>query len=80
MTFNYNKNNAKCMWCKRTQNPHPDYSYETIPTKIFTSKKGRKVELCFSCFENEKDISKEDDILFKKNLDLKLESLKLLNI
>ncbi len=80
MTFNYNKKNAKCMWCKRTQNPHPDYSYETIPTKIFTSKKGRKVELCFSCFENEKDISKEDDILFKKNLDLKLKSLKLLNI
>ena len=80
MIFNYNKKNAKCMWCKRTQNPHPDYSYETIPTKIFTSKKGRKVELCFSCFENEKDISKEDDILFKKNLDLKLESLKLLSI
>ena len=80
MTFNYNKKNAKCMWCKRTQNPHPDYSYETIPTKIFISEKGRKVELCFSCFENEKDISKEDDILFKKNLDLKLESLKLLNI
>ena len=80
MTFNYNKKNAKCMWCKRTQNPHPDYSYETIPTKIFTSKKGRKVELCFSCFENEKDISKKDDILFKKNLDLKLESLKLLSI
>ncbi len=80
MTFNYNKKNAKCMWCKRIQNPHPDYSYETIPTKIFTSKKGRKIELCYSCFENEKDISKENDILFKKNLDLKLESLKLLNI
>ena len=80
MTFNYNKKNAKCMWCKRTQNPHPDYSYETIPTKIFISKKGRKVELCYSCFENEKDISKGNDVLFKKNLDLKLESLKLLNI
>ena len=80
MTFNYNKKNANCMWCKRTQNPHPEYSYETIPTKIFTSKKGREVELCYSCFENEKDISKENDILFKKNLDLKLESLKLLNI
>ena len=80
MSFNYNKKNAKCMWCKRTQNPHPDYSYETIPTKIFSSKKGRKVELCYSCFENEKDISKENDILFKKNLDLRFESLKLLNI
>ncbi len=80
MSFNYNKKNAKCMWCKRNQNPHPDYSYETIPTKIFKSKKGRKVELCYSCYENEKDISKENDILFKKNLDLKFESLKLLNI
>ena len=79
MSFNYNKKNAKCMWCKRTQNPHPDYFYETIPTKIFISKKSRKVELCYSCFENEKDISRENDILFKKNLDLKLESLKLLN-
>ena len=80
MSFNYNKKNAKCMWCKRTQNPHPDYSYETIPTKIFMSEKGRKVELCYSCFENERDISKENDILFKKNLDLRFESLKLLNI
>ena len=80
MSFLYNKKNAKCMWCKRTQNPHPDYSYENIPTKIFISEKGRKVELCYSCFENEKDISRENDILFKKNLDLKLESLKLLNI
>ena len=48
MSFIYNKKNAKCMWCKRTQNPHPDYSYETIPTKIFTSHNGREVELCFS--------------------------------
>ena len=47
MSFNYNKKNAKCMWCKRTQNPHPDYSYETIPTKVFTISK--------SCFENEKE-------------------------
>lgn len=80
MSFTYNKKNAKCMWCKRTQNPHPDYSYETIPTKVFTTQKGKEVELCFSCFENEKIISKDNDILLKKNLDLKLESLKLLNL
>ena len=80
MLFLYNKKNAKCMWCKRTQNPHPDYYYETIPTKVFTTHKGKEVELCFSCFENEKNISKENDILLKRNLDLKLESLKLLNL
>ena len=80
MSFNYNRKNAKCMWCKRTQNPHPDYSYETIPTKVFTSQNGKKVELCFSCFENEKNISRDDEIIFKRNLDLKLNSLKLFNI
>ena len=47
MSFEYNKKDAKCMWCKRTKNPHPDFSNETIPTKIFESKKGRIIELCF---------------------------------
>ena len=47
---------------------------------VFTTQKGKEVELCFSCYENEKIISKNNDILLKKNLDLKLESLKLLNL
>ena len=79
MAFVYNKNNAKCMWCRRTKNPHPDFSFETIPTKVFTSKKGRKIELCFSCYENEsKSISK--DINFEEKLDKKFEILKVLNL
>ena len=78
MTFEYNKINAKCMWCKRTKNPHPDFLKETIPTKIFESKKGRKIELCFSCFEQEKKSS--DDDVFKEKLDYKFESMKLINI
>ena len=78
MTFKYNKINAKCMWCKRTQNPHPDYLKETIPTKIFESKKGRMVELCFSCFEQEKKSSNDDT--FKEKLDCKFETMKLMNI
>ena len=80
MSFVYNKNNAKCMWCKRTKNPHPDFTFETIPTKVFTSKKGRKIELCFSCFEYETIKSKKNNTDFKKNLDLKYETLKVLNI
>ena len=36
MSFIYNKKDAKCMWCKRTRNPHKDFN-ETIPTKIFIS-------------------------------------------
>ena len=79
MPFIYDKKNAQCMWCKRTHNPHPDFSHETIPTKIFISKKGRRIELCFSCYENEiKSISK--DIDFKEKLDKKFELLKVLNL
>tara|TARA_B100000003_G_scaffold107492_1_gene96240 strand:- start:1328 stop:1567 length:240 start_codon:yes stop_codon:yes gene_type:complete len=79
MPFIYDKKNAQCMWCKRTQNPHPDFSHETIPSKIFISKKGRRIELCFSCYENEiKSISK--DIDFKEKLDKKFELLKVLNL
>ena len=78
MSFIYNKNNAKCMWCKRTKNPHPNYSFETIPTKVFNSKRGRKIELCFSCYENEtKAFDKESD--FEQRLDKKFELLKILN-
>ena len=79
MSFIYNKNIAKCMWCKRTKNPHPDFSFETIPTKVFTSKKGRKIELCFSCYENETKAIVED-IDFEEKLDKKFELLKVLNL
>ena len=80
MTFEYNKKNAQCSWCKRTVNPHPDYSNETIPTNIFTSTSGRQIELCFSCFEDEKKYSYEQGINFKKSLDLKFETLNILNL
>ena len=79
MSFIYNKNNAKCMWCKRTKNPHPDFSFETIPTKVFTSKKGRKIELCFSCYEKETRAFVED-INFEEKLDKKFEILNVLNL
>ena len=78
MSFKYNKLNAQCMWCKRKSNPHPDYKNESIPTKIFFSKKGRKIELCFSCYENEK--FKTENSKLKKKLDLKFETMKLLKL
>ena len=78
MSFKYNKLNAQCMWCKRKSNPHLDYKNESIPTKIFFSEKGRKIELCFSCYENEK--FKTENSKFKKKLDLKFETLILLKL
>ena len=79
MSFIYNKKNAQCIWCKRTKNPHPDYLYETIPSKIFISKKGRRIELCFSCYENETKAN-SDDSDFEEKLDKKFELLKVLNL
>ena len=80
MNFEYNKKDTKCMWCKRTKNPHPDFLNETIPTKIFESKKGRMIELCFSCFEQENESAEKNKIEFETSLDIKIEGLKLLNL
>ena len=43
--FDYNKINARCIWCKRTENPHPDFD-EPIPTKV-CQKKGEKLSCVY---------------------------------
>ena len=74
--FDYNKNNARCTWCKRTENPHPDFD-EPIPTKVFLPKK-RKIELCLSCYVIEKDLSYKSYEDFNKFLDDRYEKLLML--
>jgi len=61
-------------------NPHPDYRHETIPTKIFKTLKGRNIELCFSCYEDEQNKAKFNNNNFKKNLDKIFETMKMLKI
>ena len=73
--FEYNKNKV---WCKRTEYPHPDFN-ETIPTKVFLSKKRRKIELCISCYEIEKVLSYEANEDFYKFLDDRFEKLIMLD-
>ena len=62
------------MWCNRTVNPHPDFN-ETIHTKIFISKKKRKVELCLYCYEEDVKFSKRNTINFNDVLDQRYEIL-----
>ena len=76
--FDYNKKNDWCVWCKRTENPHPDFN-EPIPTKLFVSKKMRKIELCLSCYEIEKDLSNVANEDFYKFLDDRFEKLLMLD-
>jgi len=47
-------------------------------TKILLSEKGRQIELCFSYYEDDK--FKSDNTKFKKNLDLKFETIALLKL
>ena len=76
--FDYNNINARCSWCKRTENPHPDFD-EPIPTKVFLSKKRRKIELCLSCYETEMEMSYKADEDFYKFLDDRFEKLLMLD-
>ena len=56
--FIYNLPEAKCDFCKATENPHPDYD-ETVPiTRIDIGKK-RKLTLCINCFFMHKECSEE---------------------
>ena len=75
--FDYNKIDARCIWCKRTENPHPDFD-EPIPTKVFLSKKRRKIELCLSRYEIKKYLSYEANGDFNKFLDDRYEKLLML--
>ena len=74
--FDYNKKGALCRFCKRRDNPHPDFQ-ETIPTKEFVSKRYRKIELCISCYEEMKNLEKTEKIPFEELIDHK-EDLRLL--
>ena len=56
--FIYNQPEAKCDFCKETENPHPDYD-ETIPiTRIDIGKK-RTLTLCINCFFMHKECSEK---------------------
>ena len=76
--FDYNKNNARCTWCKRTENPHPDFN-DPIPKKVFLLKKRRIIELCLSCYETEMEMSNKADEDFDKFLDDRFEKLLMMN-
>ena len=69
-----------CSWCKRTRNPHLSFANETIPTKTFITHKGRCIELCFNCYENEKKYAKKNKIDFSQALDQKFEIMKTLKL
>ena len=51
-----------------------------LQTKTIKTAKGRKLELCFSCYEVEQDKAKLKNIEFEISLDQKFENMKMLGL
>ena len=75
--FGYGKPDARCDFCGRTENPHPDFD-ETIPTAIMTTSNGRAVELCLACYEYEQDAAMRTSTSLAQRLDQKIATKEML--
>ena len=75
----YGLETAKCSWCKRTLNPHPEYS-EPIPVKLIEINRNTTVTLCLWCFEKELKESNECEEVFEEILREKYDAMKLIGL
>ena len=57
--FSYNKPNAKCIFCSRTKNPHPDFN-EPIVTTLF-SYNNNEIEVCINCYSELEELSSDQN-------------------
>ena len=46
--FFYNKLDASCHFCSRTENPHPDFDEPIVTAKIEAN--NQDIELCINCY------------------------------
>ena len=75
----YGSEMAKCSWCKRTLNPHPEYS-EPIPVKFIEISRNITLTLCLWCFEQEVKESNECEEGFEETLREKYDAMKLIGL
>ena len=57
--FSYNKPNAKCIFCSRTKNPHPDFN-EPIVTALI-SYNNKEIEVCINCYGELEKLSSDQN-------------------
>ena len=81
ITTIYGLRSARCDWCKRVDNPHPDFC-EPIPVKRIKLTKKLCIHLCFSCFEtaSETEKSSANNSNFLDRIKMKSKILKLVNL
>ena len=70
LKFEYNKTDAKCNFCMRKKNPHPDFE-EPIVVK-YLKIKNKKFFICINCYFDTIEVSKKtskefSELILKKN-------------
>jgi hypothetical protein len=70
MNFNYNRADAECRFCLRTENPHPDFN-EPIVTQFFRSASNKNVEICINCYHELQELVKNSSHSFERIIDIK---------
>jgi hypothetical protein len=57
--FSYNKPNAKCIFCSRIQNPHPDFNEPIVTTLLACNNK--EIEVCINCYSELEELSSDQN-------------------
>ena len=57
--FSYNKPNAKCIFCSRIQNPHPDFNEPIVTTLLAYNNK--EIEVCINCYGELEELSSDQN-------------------
>ena len=57
--FSYNKQNAKCFFCFRVQNPHPDFNEPIVTTLLAYNNK--EIEVCINCYSELEELSSDQN-------------------
>ena len=57
--FSYNKPNAKCIFCSRTKNPHPDFNEPIVTTRLAYNNK--EIEVCINCYSELEELSSDQN-------------------
>lgn len=59
LQFSYNKPNAKCIFCSRIQNPHPDFNEPIVTTLLAYNNK--EIEVCINCYSELEELSSDQN-------------------
>ena len=75
--FSYNKLDASCHFCGRTENPHPDFDEPIVTTKLKSNT--QEIEVCINCWHELDTLTKSGNKAFSEVVKEKENLLRLLN-